>query len=131
MRVAQGRNIRFVLEVQVIDKETNRHEITIRKTIGNLLHIRRNRLRGLVSFRDGINQVLHRHGGNKLITGKDLLMPFAIAINNRSDLSFVRFVNLHNFSMLNNMRAKLFIMLSDGFPQLAWTELRIPELFNQ
>ena len=58
-------------------------------------------------------------------------MPFAIAINNRSDLSFVRFVNLHNFSMLNNMRAKLFIMLSDGFPQLARTELRIPELFNQ
>ena len=58
-------------------------------------------------------------------------MPFTIAINNRSDLSFGRFVDLHDFSMLNNMRTELFIMLSDGFPQLARTELRIPELFNQ
>ena len=102
----------------MIDKESHSHEITIRKTISDLLHLGRNRLRGLISISNRVNQIFHRHRGNKFIARKCLLVTINIAIHNRINAAIRCLINSHDFSILDDMRTELLIMSSDGFPKL-------------
>ena len=126
-RIAKGGNVGGVRQAQMIDEQTDGHEITVRQAVGDFGHILR---RGLARSIHSVDEVLDRHGRNEVVRSHFGTIAFGILIHHGSDLA-VGLANLHHVRVGNDLHASRLTVGLDGFPQLTRTILRIPEFLNQ
>ena len=121
--VAEGWNIGFVLQVQLVDQQPNGDEIPIRQTLCNGCDVVRNVIHTS-------HQILQRHGGDEQVACNFLFLA-VLLVGQGENLAGLVGVNLGDFTVHENLTAHLFDFGSGDFPELTRTILRVIEFFNQ
>ena len=111
----------------MLDEQADGHEIAVRQAVGDFRHIVRS---GLVGGVHGIDEILDRHGRDEIIGGHFGAVAFGILIHDGGDPA-VGLTDLDHIGVGDDLHTGGFAVGFDGFPQLARTILRVPELFDE
>ena len=128
-RIAQRGDVGGVAQLQVLDQQAHGHEVAVRQAVGDLAHIG-GHLRGALTRAQGVDQVLHRHGGDELVGLQLGAVALAILVHHGFDAAAL-LAHLDHVRVGDHTHTGALAVALHGLPQLAGPVLGVPELLDQ